>query len=344
MNWDKLDGLEVIECEKGELQDLVEEEYGTDANQEYYRCVCPRCKERNIKKGELNYDHRNLSVNKDFTYGRCFRCEGVFKDKLHEFTQDLDTKLEDLEKVTQKSFTLDRIDTKLYDLYQNLSESEEGREYIIKRNRYYDPVYNFCSMKFKSPKLLIPYFDLSGKCFYYQFRYTDISLSPSGAKYFNPPIDNKPIYIVPSLSKKMIWDNKGVTILVEGALTAVALKLVVGDRVNVVALMGKVPTSYQIQYLNTIGLYGRVYVMMDETSLSMVVKSRLGAEGIKTEIIPTNGQDAEEMLMCLGMPEMKSVIMSAIEKKPELNFDEIGKRSSADLSMFTMPLNYSLAI
>jgi len=323
MQWLKLDGYETIECEKGELQSLVDHE-DVQEGEEFIRCVCPRCKERNERRGELTYDKKNLSINKDCTWGKCFRCEAVFKDKLAELSRDINLEVLVGDKSDRK-FELCRIDTKAYDSAVFISSENEGGAYMHNRNPFYNISRNFCKLKFKEPKIIIPYFDLYQKPYYYQFRYIDVSKSPTGSKYFNPPIDKKPVYIVPNFDGRICWNTGNTTILVEGALTAIALKLVVGDSTNVAALLGKVPTLYQIQLLKYLGVLGKVYSMMDESELSKVVVKKLRSEGIKSDIIPSSGADSEEMLLQYGLPEFQKRINSILDMGIRVNVNKIHK-------------------
>ena len=311
MQWHKLDGFETIECEQGELRKLVESE-DTQEGEEFVRCVCPRCKERNEKRGNLTYDKRNLSVNKDFTWGKCFRCEAVFRDKAAEFSREVDLEVL-MDEKPRETFELCRIDTKTYDSAEFITNENAGGVYMHQRNPFYIIGRNFCRLKYKEPKIIIPYFDLHQKPYYYQFRYIDVSKSPTGSKYFNPPIEKKPVYIVPNFDGKICWNTRNTTILVEGALTAIALKLAVGDKINVAALLGKVPTLYQIQLLKHLGLLGKVYSMMDKSELSRVVVKKLGAEGIRSEIIPSSGADSEELLLQYGLQGFQTRLNSILD-------------------------------
>ena len=335
MQWNKTDGFEVIECEKGELQELIRSEDVIDSG-EFVRCVCPRCKERNERRGNLRYDKKNLSINKECTWGKCFRCEAVFRDKLAEFSREVE--LDALLSPHEEEFELCRIDTRVYDGAEFVSNVNEGGIYMHNRNKFYDIRQNFCRLKFKAPKIIIPYFDLHQRPYYYQFRYIDVNLSPTGSKYFNPPIDKKPVYIVPNFNGRVEWSNKNITILVEGALTAIALKIVVGDAVNVVALLGKVPTVYQIQLLQHLGLFGKVYSMMDETKLSEDVVKKLRDEGIRSDIIPSSGADSEELLMQYGLEEFRRRIKNCLDSGIRVNFDKVCTTRPCKLIDATKPL------
>lgn len=304
MTWNSLDGTEIITCEANELRDLVKadpsNENQLNSNLKYYRCVCPRCLERNKKKGDRNYDKKNLSINKDFNYGRCFRCNAIFLDPLLGGLSEVDTQIEVAEEDTAE-FKVKGVNTAPYQSAEDLPYTPEGCEYIQKRNRYYNCNLNQFCLRYTQNKIIIPYFDPSGNIFYYQFRYIDVNKSPTKSKYFNPTIDNKPIYIAPDSCKKPVWKMDKPTIIVEGAMTAIALKITVGDNVNVLALMGKVPTNYQINFIKWLGLTENIYVMMDDEPLSEVVYREFRRQKIPSSIIETAGFDAEELLSQLGI-------------------------------------------
>lgn len=317
MTWTKLDGYEKIICENRELEKIVTSTYSNldSCKYDYYRCVCPRCYERNISRGKKTYTHRNLSISKDFSYGRCFRCNGLFFDALLGASVELEEKINEKEMLSPNNFKISGVDMKIYNDATSLQQSEEGREYISHRNKYYDCDLNQFSLRYKPNKIVIPYFNPDGESFFYQLRYIDLSKAPAGAKYFNPPIDNKPLYIAPDKDKRPHWKTENPLILVEGALTAIALKITVGDAINVVALLGKVPTYYQICFLKWLGLLGDIYVMMDESSLSEIVVRELKSNHIKSTIIPSYGEDAEELLNQLGLNQYREYLGSFLGKK-----------------------------
>lgn len=328
MKWNSNDGKEVISCDSEDLKQMVLANYQNTFRPglKYYRIVCPRCLERNIAKGETKYDHRNLSISKEFTWGYCFRCNAIFTDKFYgansEVGYDLST-FSGGESIDD--FEIERINTTAYDDATPLEMHTEGIQYIQSRNPYYNVVTNQFKLRYKTNKLIIPYLDLTGKPFYYQFRYVDVSKSPNGAKYFNAIIGNKPIYIAPDSCGKPVWKTANTTILVEGALTAIALKIVLGDSFNIVCIMGKAITYYQVNFLKWLGLIGDLYVMMDETDLSQSVADELAKYKIKSNIIPTDGLDAEELLNNLGPQKYRNLLMSIIGDKTlhQLTFDSI---------------------
>lgn len=332
MEWKELDGKELIQCDNEDLKQLVLNTYQNKFRPglKYYRVICPRCKTRNISKGEYDYNKCNLSISKDFNWGYCFRCNAVFTDKFYGATSEVSYDLETFKGSSIDNFEIERVDTTSYDTATPLELHTEGIEYIQSRNPYYNVVTNQFKLRYKTNKLIIPYLDLDGKPFYYQFRYVDVSKSPNKAKYFNAIIGNKPIYIAPDSCGKPVWKPMNKTILVEGALTAIALKITVGDNINVVCIMGKSLTQYQITFLKWLGLIGDIYVMMDESELSEVVQKELLIEGVKTSLIPTDGKDAEEMLNLLGITKYRDLINSSISNTniKNLTFDSINRTYS----------------
>lgn len=312
MEWKSLDGYELIVTD--ELKQLVLANYNGRLPPaiKYYRIVCPRCYERNRLKGEYDYAHTNLSVAKDFSFGKCFRCNAVFTDKYYGAASEYDSKLLDLK---DTHFEIESINTDHLENYHDLSIDTDAIKYIqnIRGNIYYNIHDNFASLKYSNNKLVIPYFNTDGNTFYYQYRYVDVSKSPTRSKYYNPPINNKPIYITPNLDGKILWNPMNPTILVEGAITAIACKQVVGNDVNVIGLMGKVITNYQLQFIKYLGIID-LYVMLDEYSLSDELSKTLSLNGLKNSIIPTDGKDAEELLIELGPDRYYTILDQYISK------------------------------
>lgn len=329
ITWKELDGRETIVCNSEDLKQLVIDNYKNKFRPglKYYRVVCPRCLDRNRMKGEYNYDHRNLSINKEFTFGFCFRCEGIYVDEMSGATSKVDTEINSFRGSSIYDFNIERINTEPYDKALPISLHTDAIKYITNRNKYYNITTDQFKLRYKTNKIIIPYMDLSGTPFYYQFRYIDVTKSPTNSKYFNAVINNKPIYIAPDSIGKPVWKVRNDTILVEGALTAIALKIVLGDSVNVVCIMGKVPTLYQITFLKWLGLVGNVYVMMDETSLSSTVVGELVTNKIHAKIIPSDGRDAEEMLMSMGIDNYREYLKLNMGKDRYLTFDSIYSKS-----------------
>ncbi len=317
MQWKNLDGKEFIECSSDELRTLVVAcGLRINSSTKNYRVVCPRCLERN-NNNRLDYTKRHLSISGDLSQGYCFRCDGVFKDKLSGLSGEVDTSYN----VMDAKLIEHEINTKPFETAIPLEECEEGTNYIKDRNPYYNITSNQFDLKCKSNKIFIPYKNLVGKVIYYQIRYLDPEKSPTKSKYYNPPVEHKPIYIAPHSTGEIYWNPTNPSILVEGALTAIALKITVGDDVNVIGAMGKVLTSHHLTWLFSLGSFNNLFVMMDSIELSIPVSELLTKNRILNQIIPSEGQDAEECLVAQGLDTYRAYVMSYLNDIPLMNSD-----------------------
>jgi len=291
--FEKLDGKETYISNTKEIESLVTDYYNGRIPSSYstksIRIACPRCVQRNSE----NITHKNLSVSSDFTIGHCFRCELTIVDEIKGANKTIDFEKESFK---FKAFEILRIKCDSMINADDLSKDEVSVNYIKHRNPYYDIVKNQFHLKTKPNKIIIPYFDKYNNWIYYQFRYIDESKSPTNSKYYNPVIDMKPVYLTCETDGKIHWNVNNPTILVEGALTAIALKLVVQDKANVVGLIGKTLTDYQVQFLKRL-YFSKLFIMMDETKLSEQVQKKLmKLYNIESFIIDSDGRDAEEMI------------------------------------------------
>ena len=292
--FEKLDGKETYISNTKEIESLVTEFYHGNIPSSYsgtksYRIACPRCVQRN----KDNITHKNLSISSDFTIGHCFRCELTIVDEIKGANKEINFERESFK---LKAFEIERIKCDSMEKALDIQNDDNSINYIKERNPYYDINRNQFHLKCKPNKIIIPYFDKNTNWIYYQFRYIDESKSPTDSKYYNPVIDMKPLFLTCEENGKVDWKVEHPTILVEGALTAIALKLVVQGKANVVGLMGKTLTDYQVQFLKRL-YFSKLFIMMDELSLSeQVSKKLLDNYSIESIIIDSDGRDAEEMI------------------------------------------------
>lgn len=334
-NFKKLDGKEILVLTTREIEELVMMNDSSRNNSSYtkkhFRIACPRCTQRDLRYAT----QKNLSISSDFTIGYCFRCELTIVDELKGDNKELDFSEELYNKY--KKFELIRLNCNKIKTSEDINKSDEGSKYIVSRNKYYDLKVNQFNLKWKNGKVIIPYYDLDSEWYYYQFRYMDPSKSPTGTKYYNPPIDSKGLYLTCELDKKIHWDIERPTIIVEGALTAIALKITIQDSANVIGLIGKTLTNYQLQYLKILN-YSDLYLMLDETELSNKVKETLSSNNIESKVIESDGRDAEELLMQLGIEEFRDMVLNKIRKKNsdniELSFSIKGNIKKKNLKIF----------
>lgn len=273
------------------FQDLLKNFYETDNMEEIsthvnslgeYIIHCPFCK----KEGHTKH---KLYIKSDLTVGHCFVCGRAFVNitdevkvnyKIPEFFPSL-TKTQGVKLATLNDpiWTLDRYYNEFDDFDQN------GYNYLINRNKYLSELYKILGFKFWDGNIVMPFF-YNGTPFYYQIRFIG---GDSNIRYFFPPIENKPCYVINH------GDNKRL-ILCEGIFDCISL-LIQAPSFTPIALLGSSLSDYQ---LNMIREYvpDEVYIMMDEFEISKKIarKLREGIDYCPIKIIKTYGPDPEEIL------------------------------------------------
>lgn len=242
----------------------------------HYIIQCPFC------LNELNYTQHKLYILKDYSTGHCFRCGSSFFNK-NEFK--LNTPLSNLKAIKFnvkdpdecKFKGVDSIDIDYYvNAHKILKDGVDYLNYRYSRSKYikdvtkidgvlqfHEPKYNLIDnienlkIKFRNGKVIVPFY-WNNKCIYYQIRFTDPNRVP---KYFNPVIDNKPLYSCPF--------NKGsdIAILCEGVFGAIAISFMTNFEYDVYATLGSVITDYQLKLLDTMR-YSGVAVYYDKYDIS----------------------------------------------------------------------------
>lgn len=274
---------------KREFLDFNHKTMNDFEDKEYLRCKCPFCPD---------YKSPALSIHKSLNFAVCFRCgtlfinKGLPKEEVQETILNLTQEDVSISGITKTPSQL------LIGLYDELSP--EGNEYLRARNPF---VKDWTKYKLRQAEneIFIPYYYL-GKFIFYQIRYL------SGDRRYNMPSLPSPIYI-PSE-----WDICKDTIICEGPFDAIALDCSVGDRFNIVGVVGKELTKYKRQLLGNLSTR-RYFIMLDDYPLSTKI-----AKGVRnSKIIPTSGPDPEEMLCSMGLDKFRRYIL---DNTSDMNYSE----------------------
>lgn len=269
-----------------------------------YVCMCPICKE--IKGSR--YTNKKLYVTKDLMTSYCFVCNSTLLD-LNSMPEkkEVNNEISNLFEfdISNNDIHFPKIDFSIIDNMKKVIDSEEGLDYIIKRNKYIDPEkYN---LKYSKNKIVIPFY-LNNKTMFYQIRYM-IPPRPD-MKYWTLDQGHKPFYIV---SGK--FDINKPTIITEGVFTGIAVDCLKLD-VNVISILGKYLTEFQNHLLSYTGIKNSpLYILLDETQLSYNLKVHLrNSYGLESHVIPSDGRDAEEMINETGYESYSNYIKNNLNR------------------------------
>lgn len=275
---------------KKELLDYNNKSITDFEDKEFLRCKCPYCPP---------YKSPALSIHKSLNFAVCFRCgtlfinKGIHKDELIDSLVNIKTDSINLSNIKDTPSDL------LFDLYDKVPP--EGDDYLTGRNSYVKDWTKY-RLGHSDNEIFIPYFYLNNFIFY-QIRYK------SGDRRYNMPRLPSPIYI-PSE-----WDIGKSTIICEGPFDAIALDCSVGDKFNIVALVGKEITTYKKRLLDNLST-NKYYIMLDESVLSSKIKGKLE----NSSIIPTYGDDPEELLNSMGIDEFRNYIDTYTNDESRISF------------------------
>ena len=258
-----------------DLKEYVDSLESYEENATHFICECPNCVET-----EDRHDHK-LYIKKDYSVGWCFRCETAYSNRVRpEDEFDRVTRLSQFKPFKSRALDYPEIDTSYY--YESDEIDEVSKEYLLKRNPHLN--YKKFQLKCRYNRIVIPFY-YGDAMLYYQIRF----INPTGPKYFNPPVDNKPVYMVPG---QPITDT---AVLAEGTFDVMALDSLYGKEYTKIGLLGKTVTASQMKLLKSYN-FERIIISLDETELSLKLKNRLASElSAKSSVIDTN-LDPEEYL------------------------------------------------
>lgn len=282
----KKDGGTIVFCN---LEELLKEAFGVNtmkeveshANGEEYIIHCPFCKKEGHRK-------HKLYVKTDLTVGHCKVCDRAYIN----ITDEVNTKLvvpefknfgitnKGLQVVplTDPTWTLDKFINEFDDFDQ------KGYDYLIGRHKYLGELYKILDFKFWDGNVVMP-FKYKGEVFYYQIRFT----GNSKIRYFFPPIEAKPPYIIEH------GDNKKF-IISEGVYDAIA-DLIMAPEYTPMAVLGSSISDYQLDFLREY-VPEEIIVYMDETYISKRIATKIASviDYCPIHIIKSSGEDPEECM------------------------------------------------
>lgn len=250
-----------------------------------YAVMCPICREEKQKE-DPSYKNLKFWIDKSLEFGRCFVCNSVFisnNDRIKTVIKPIgpqDMSGIEVSHLNHPYWT--------YDLFNSFPEyDKEGVDYLRKKRHYLlENLYHPLGIRFSGHNPVIPFF-FKGEMVYYQIRLID---GESRIKYFSPPIDHKPAYII---EKK---ENKNI-IICEGVFDAIAC-LILYPKYTPFAVLGSSITDYQIWMLRSY-IPDKIKIFMDKTELSIGIKERIRnfVNYADIGIVPSDGRDPEETLI-----------------------------------------------
>lgn len=224
----------------------------------HYVCNCPQCL---LTEG---LSRQKLYITDDFEKGFCQRCKTIYygenlsinrKIQIEEFNSGTKFRI-------KGRFLLDRLHD--FNLYLNAGTASMLREesnWLLEKAPYLD-IEKF-GIKFLRNQILIPFF-FYDQLFYYIIRYPKPFYE--GMKYYNLPIENKPLYVVGNL-------DSDIGIFCEGTRDAMAISTALPE-VIVFAVLGSAITEYQQEMLKEYPA-SKYYVWMDTPELSKSICENL---------------------------------------------------------------------
>jgi hypothetical protein len=296
----------------GQLQDYVEaciDNEECSETKDHYICQCPYCKTAYLHDHTYDgpYTKYKLYVKKDKTTGFCFRCDQAYVNASNDDQVSFKIEVPEPEMLLG-DFELTKLDnsgTWRLDMFDDFDKFDaQGFEYLVnKRHSYFNKLADLLNIRYSNHNPVIPFY-YRGELIFYQFKIVDPKRHVTRRKnsrgeyeekvyqepkYFTPPIDHKPPYVIEHGNNKKF-------IICEGTFDAIAL-LLQAPSYTPFALLGSSITDYQLAMLRTY-IPEKIIVYMDETELSKKVVNRLNAfiNYADISIIYSNGEDPEERL------------------------------------------------
>jgi len=256
-----------------------------------YAVMCPNCMKRHKEKGDAaSYRKLHLWISKDYQYGQCFRDHTVFVSD----NQIFNTNVKRMESpVDMSNWTLDILGEEGYwtlSRFNTLSDNDQiGIDYLASRIYLYRKLYSILNIRFDHNHNPVVPFYYKDQLIYYQIRNKDYVKGSDKPKYFSPPIDHKPPYIIEHGENKKF-------VICEGTFDAMACSILFPDRTPF-AVLGSDITDYEIAMLRGY-VPEDILIYMDDTNLSYEVKNKLERyiNYAEFNIQKSNGQDPEERL------------------------------------------------
>ena len=264
-----------------------------------FRIKCPYCEHDKTPA---------LSVLRNFKVGLCYRCEKIFVNDNTNSKLTVDSLYESFKDITPTGLdknSLRIMNESIFSLYSKIDHNE----FLEKRNPFVHD-WNYYGIRQGDDEVITPYY-MFGEMVYFQIR----RYNPRG--FYNPKEVNAPLYI-PSDARSTpgLWYQDCPTVLVEGPFDAIAYDCVRRSskrKFNIAALGGKVMTPFRLELLKQLGV-SRILVNLDESKLSYDLKESIGTEFGRRNVtvIPSNGDDPEEVLRAEGLEKFSEYVLSYI--------------------------------
>lgn len=252
-----------------------------------YRCQCPYCLEAYKTDSTYSgpYTKPKLYVGENFEFAHCFRCDRIFLDinngnkveaRVPSYHQDV---IRPIYKLDGDKWNLD-----IFELFSEFSE--EGLAYLVKkRHSSMAKLYKILGIRFYKENPVIPFY-YKGELIYFQIRYVHPE-KHNGMKYFSPPIDDKPGYVIEHGNNKKF-------VIVEGVFDAIACLLLFPDRTPFAVLQHSI-TQYQLGMLRSY-VPEDILVYMDSTEFSVNTAKQIRSviNYANVSVQTSNGEDPEE--------------------------------------------------
>lgn len=293
----KKDGTKLVFCR---MDELLMASYGLKSMEEVktrvtssgeYITHCPFCKEEGHTK-------HKLYIREDLTVGHCFVCGRSYVGIVDEikFEIKLPTRIQNfgygrpalsVVPLTDKNWTLDKFS------YEFDNDSDKGLRYLASRHKYLPNLSKILDFKYWDGNVVIP-FKYKDHVFYYQVRFSGVSHSDSKIRYFMPPIQNKPPYIIEHGDFEGRPCKK--LIICEGIFDAIAL-LILAPNYIPCAVLGSSISDYQIDFLREYNPE-EILIFMDETGISKRIADKIKSviDYCPVYIRKSDGEDPEELL------------------------------------------------
>jgi len=264
----------------------IDKVYVVQGEERNYHCL--QCDNKN-QKLFFSYEAEGIKITyckRCLEFGRCFVCNSVFISN----NDRIKTVIRPIGPPDMSSMKVSHLNHPYwtYELFKSFPEyDKEGVDYLCKKRHYLlESLYSPLGIRFSGHNPVIPFF-FKGEMIYYQIRLID---GESRIKYFSPPIDHKPAYII---EKK---ENKNI-IICEGVFDAIAC-LILYPNYTPFAVLGSSITDYQIWMLRSY-IPDKIKIFMDKTELSVGIKERIRnfVNYADIGIVPSDGRDPEETLI-----------------------------------------------
>lgn len=282
----KKNGQVIVFCN---FEELLKDAYGVKTMEEVkpfandsgeYIIHCPFCRDEGHTK-------HKLYIKDDLTVGHCFVCTRTYVNVTDKIDVSFDIP-DFLPNFGYSGFNLVKLEDPIWTLDNYFNEfdsyDEKGVKYLASRHKYLLELYKLLDFKFVDGNVVMP-FKYHGEIFYYQIRFT----GNSNIRYFFPPIAKKPPYIIEHGENKKF-------IVVEGVYDAISC-LITAPNYTPVAVLGSSISDYQIGFIREY-VPSEILVYMDDTKKSIGIARKLVTkiDYCPIRIIPSNGEDPEEMM------------------------------------------------